>query len=104
MQDAPREFQITVFPALDTTILPAAQKLVQRLKENRYYTDTASFDLRCQVGRGRRSGRASMAEVRGARPRSAKKGSRAKRPREDTPSPPVVSSGGVVVSRRNLPC
>jgi hypothetical protein len=50
MRDAPREFQTTVFPISDETILPAAKELVRRLKEQRYYTDTAGFDLRCQVG------------------------------------------------------
>jgi hypothetical protein len=50
MRDAPREFQTTVFPVSDPTILPAAQELVKILKDRRYYTDTAGFDLRCQVG------------------------------------------------------
>ncbi len=52
MRDAPPEFQTTVFPISDPNILPAAQELVKKLKDQRYYTDTAGFDLRCQV-RGR---------------------------------------------------
>jgi len=47
--DAPSDFHTTLFPTSDDTILPGAQKLVQQLKQQHYYTDTANFDLRCQV-------------------------------------------------------
>jgi ubiquitin thioesterase OTU1 len=47
--DAPYDFHTTLFPTSDDTILPGAQKLVQELKQQHYYTDTANFDLRCQV-------------------------------------------------------
>jgi ubiquitin thioesterase OTU1 len=47
--DAPPDFHTTLFPVTDDSILPGAQKLVDQLKKQHYYTDTANFDLRCQV-------------------------------------------------------
>ncbi|KAG7566880.1 hypothetical protein FFLO_01381 [Filobasidium floriforme] len=47
--DAPADFHTTLFPVTDDSILPGAQKLVDQLKKQHYYTDTANFDLRCQV-------------------------------------------------------
>ncbi|ORY30552.1 OTU-domain-containing protein [Naematelia encephala] len=47
--DAPPAFHTTIFPTSDSSILPAAQKLVAQLKARHYYTDTSNFDLRCGV-------------------------------------------------------
>jgi ubiquitin thioesterase OTU1 len=49
LEDAPPAFHTTVFPMTDTSILPTAEKLVRQLKARHYYTDTATFDLRCGV-------------------------------------------------------
>jgi ubiquitin thioesterase OTU1 len=47
--DAPASFHTTVFPVHDDSVLEAAKRLVGKLKDKHYYTDTASFDLRCGV-------------------------------------------------------
>lgn len=47
--DAPASFHTTVFPVHDDSVLDAAGQLVQKLKGQHYYTDTATFDLRCGV-------------------------------------------------------
>lgn len=47
--DAPADFHTTVFPVSDDTILASASSLVQELKRQHYYTDTANFDLKCQI-------------------------------------------------------
>lgn len=49
MADAPASFHTTVFPVHDDSVLDAARELVGKLKEQHYYTDTATFDLRCGV-------------------------------------------------------
>lgn len=49
MPDAPPEFHTTVFSVQDDSVLEAAQQLVGKLKARHYYTDTATFDLRCGV-------------------------------------------------------
>lgn len=46
---APDEFHTTVFPVHDDSVLDAARKLVEGLKGRHYFTDTATFDLRCGV-------------------------------------------------------
>jgi ubiquitin thioesterase OTU1 len=46
---APASFHTTVFPVHDDSVLDAARKLVDGLKGRHYYTDTATFDLRCGV-------------------------------------------------------
>jgi ubiquitin thioesterase OTU1 len=46
---APAAFHTTVFPTSDNATLAAAQTLAARLKSNKYFTDTANFDLRCGV-------------------------------------------------------
>ncbi len=45
----PPEFHTTIFYTTDSTILPAATQLIAKLKEKRYFTDVANFDLRCGV-------------------------------------------------------
>lgn len=47
MAEAPPSFHTTVFPVEDQTILLTAEKLITQLRAKHYYTDTATFDLRC---------------------------------------------------------
>lgn len=47
MAEAPPSFHTTVFPVEDQTILLTAEKLIAQLRAKHYYTDTATFDLRC---------------------------------------------------------
>nr|XP_018262141.1 ubiquitin thioesterase OTU1 [Kwoniella dejecticola CBS 10117]OBR84299.1 ubiquitin thioesterase OTU1 [Kwoniella dejecticola CBS 10117] len=49
LPSAPPSFHTAVFPITDSTILSTAEKLVNQLKARHYYTDTANFDLRCQI-------------------------------------------------------
>ena len=49
LPDAPEAFHTTVFPVHDDSVLDAARVLVKKLKDQHYYTDTATFDLRCGV-------------------------------------------------------
>ena len=54
MEDAPPEFHQTVFPiegddAQTDSVLKAASVLADRLRAKRAYTNTATFDLRCEV-------------------------------------------------------
>lgn len=46
---APPSFHTSVFPVSDEAIMTAASKLVANLKDKKYFTDTANFDLRCGV-------------------------------------------------------
>ncbi len=47
MPASPPSFHTTVFPVSDATILSTAEKLIAQLKARHYYTDTATFDLKC---------------------------------------------------------
>ncbi|GMK57307.1 hypothetical protein CspeluHIS016_0401410 [Cutaneotrichosporon spelunceum] len=49
MEAAPPSFHTTVFPVTDTAVMDAAHKMADKLKGKKYYTDTASFDLKCNV-------------------------------------------------------
>ena len=53
--DAPDDFHQTVVPREtggdDDPILQAAKKLADKLRAKRAYTNTATFDLKCQVRR-----------------------------------------------------
>jgi ubiquitin thioesterase OTU1 len=49
METAPPSFHTTVFPVSDSAVMDAAQKMVDKLKGKKYYTDTANFDLKCNV-------------------------------------------------------
>ena len=54
MPDAPSDFHQTVFPiegrdAKTDTVLNAASLLVDKLRARHSYTNTATFDLRCDV-------------------------------------------------------
>lgn len=42
-------FDTTIFDTKDDTILYAALQLVSQLRDQHYYTDTASFTLRCTI-------------------------------------------------------
>ncbi|KAK1925855.1 hypothetical protein DB88DRAFT_485387 [Papiliotrema laurentii] len=44
---SPPSFHTTVFPVSDTSIITAAEKLIAQLRARHYYTDTATFDLKC---------------------------------------------------------
>lgn len=46
---APPSFHTSVFPVSDEAVMAAARTLVGNLKGRKYYTDTATFDLRCGV-------------------------------------------------------
>ena len=51
--DAPPEFHQTVVPVADAAegdaVLVAAKRLADKLRAKRAYTNTATFDLKCQV-------------------------------------------------------
>ena len=49
IEAAPPSFHTTVFPVADQTILLGAETLVAQLRKRHYYTDTATFDLRCKT-------------------------------------------------------
>ena len=53
MVDAPADFHQTIIPRLragdEDAVLVAAKKLADKLRAKRAYTNTATFDLRCQV-------------------------------------------------------
>ncbi|KAF8308094.1 OTU-domain-containing protein [Clavulina sp. PMI_390] len=46
---APPDFHTTVFPIESQSIFQAASKLATKRREKKAYTNTATFDLRCQV-------------------------------------------------------
>ncbi|WWD18666.1 hypothetical protein CI109_103119 [Kwoniella shandongensis] len=48
---SPPSFHTTVFPLSDSTVLSTAEKLVGQLRARHYYTDTSTFDLRCNICR-----------------------------------------------------
>ncbi|KAG9054707.1 ubiquitin-specific protease otu1 [Serendipita sp. 407] len=47
--NAPVEFHTTIFPISDQHILQGAQKLADKLRAGKKFTNTATFDLRCEV-------------------------------------------------------
>lgn len=49
MESAPPTFHTTVFPVSDSAVMDAAQKMADKLKAKKRFTDTANFDLRCNV-------------------------------------------------------
>ena len=54
MVDAPSDFHTPVFPivgddARSDPILQAASELVGKLRAKRAYTNTATFDLKCEI-------------------------------------------------------
>ena len=53
MLDAPADFHQTIMPVVsqgdDDPILAAAKKLADKLRAKKAYTNTATFDLKCQV-------------------------------------------------------
>lgn len=58
--DAPPDFHQTVVPVVDKedsdAVLVAAKKLADKLRAKRAYTNTATFDLKCQVSIGYQTG------------------------------------------------
>ncbi|EIN07273.1 OTU-domain-containing protein [Punctularia strigosozonata HHB-11173 SS5] len=66
--DAPGEFHQTVFPVIASgdsdPILVAAKKLADKLRAKKAYTNTSTFDLKCEVRlRGEKEARAHAAET-----------------------------------------
>lgn len=49
MPDAPEDFHETKFDVSDQTVLDGASKLADALRAKKAYTNTATFDLKCQV-------------------------------------------------------
>lgn len=47
--DAPPEFQTTLFPLDDSSVLRAAQELATRLRAKKKFTNTSTFDLKCVI-------------------------------------------------------
>jgi len=47
--DAPVEFHETLFSTNNQAVLEAAGKLASKLREKKAFTNTATFDLRCQI-------------------------------------------------------
>jgi hypothetical protein len=43
------DFDTTIFPSDEDSFLHAALQLVSQLRQMHYYTDTASFSLRCEI-------------------------------------------------------
>ena len=43
------EFHTTKFSVWDTSILDAAQKLASELRQKKKFTNTATFDLKCEI-------------------------------------------------------
>lgn len=43
------DFDMTIFPSKEESFLHAALQLVSQLRQLHYYTDTASFSLRCEI-------------------------------------------------------
>jgi len=53
MADAPGEWHQTVFPTRNADVLTAAKRLAEVLRAKRKFTNTATFDLKCeQCGKG----------------------------------------------------
>jgi len=47
------EFHTTKFSVWDTSILEAAQKLASELRQKKKFTNTSTFDLKCEIcGKG----------------------------------------------------
>ncbi|KAH8107017.1 OTU-domain-containing protein [Cristinia sonorae] len=66
--DAPPDFHQTVLPALsqgdDDPVLAAAKKLADKLRAKKAYTNTATFDLKCQIcGQGLRGEKEARAHA-----------------------------------------
>jgi len=48
-ESAPVDFHQTVFPVTSESIMQAAGKLATKRREKKAFTNTATFDLRCQI-------------------------------------------------------
>lgn len=49
MKDAPLDFHTTNFPVSDQSIMDGAAKLATQLRAKKAYTNTSTFDLRCEI-------------------------------------------------------
>lgn len=49
MEDAPFDFHTTVFPVSDQSVLKGAQELATKLRAKKAYTNTSTFDLKCEI-------------------------------------------------------
>lgn len=103
MLDAPDEFHQTIMSRggagagggegeEEDEMLAAAKKLADALRAKRAYTNTATFDLRCQVSPTVCYADASCAELTGGRARFAARASKARRRRASTLSRQGTSS------------
>jgi len=53
MPDAPFEFHQTVFPVTSESIMKGAAQMATKLREKKAFTNTSTFDLKCQrCGKG----------------------------------------------------
>jgi ubiquitin thioesterase OTU1 len=47
--DAPLDFHTTIFPVSDQSIMDGAAKLADKLRAKKAFTNTSTFDLRCEI-------------------------------------------------------
>ena len=47
--NAPLDFHTTVFPVSDAAILDGSLKLAGKVREKKKFTNTATFDLKCEI-------------------------------------------------------
>jgi len=64
MADAPSDWHQTVFPTRSTDVLVAAKRLADVLRAKRAFTNTATFDLKCeQCGKGLKGEKGAQAHA-----------------------------------------
>ncbi|KAJ6497042.1 hypothetical protein C8R47DRAFT_1175820 [Mycena vitilis] len=63
MSDAPSDWHQTVFPTRSADILDAAKRLADVLRAKRAYTNTATFDVKCETLKGEKGVQAHAAET-----------------------------------------
>ncbi|KAJ7172283.1 hypothetical protein C8R46DRAFT_1161752 [Mycena filopes] len=63
MADAPGDWHQTVFPTRSGDVLDAAKRLADVLRAKRAFTNTATFDLKCEGLKGEKGAQAHAAET-----------------------------------------